>query len=157
MDLAVLDGAAQHLYQAALGDLSLQTVQKLRAFRAFLPYTQIIQRVGLCHGQEFQQLAPINRMFTIVVPWVSLLVTYIIHQRGDDDRFQTLFTGVCLVSCAPLRLMWVNPALLRQHIDSKTNLARGELQLALIPGMNTANHFFHSVGLFMLHHPVHSG
>ena len=103
MDRAVLDTAAQHLHHAALGDLALQAVQELSTLGAFLVDAERLIGVRLGSGEELQQLGQVDGMFPVKILRVSLDVSGILHERGDDDRFQALFAGVSRFHPCPPR------------------------------------------------------
>ena len=63
----VVNAFAQHVHDAAPGDLALQAVQELGAVGAALLQGELLDHRGLCDLQKVQQLGEIDGVVAVVV------------------------------------------------------------------------------------------
>ena len=79
----MLDAFAQHVDDAALGDLRVQAMQKLRPLRAVLIQSQGLSRLRLSRVHEHAQHRQVDNVLAAVVGVAAMDVARFIDERGQ--------------------------------------------------------------------------
>ena len=89
-----LDALAQHIHNAALGDLIAHAGEELcRLLRAGFQL-ELFHGVRLCVLEEAEQTHRVHSVFHVEVVAVALLVAVVFDEPLDDQGFKAGFAGV---------------------------------------------------------------
>lgn len=90
-----LDALAQHIHNAALGDLIAHAGEELcRLLRAGFQL-ELFHGVRLCVLEEAEQTHRVHSVFHVEVVAVALLVAVVFDEPLDDQGFKAGFAGIC--------------------------------------------------------------
>lgn len=90
----MLNAVAQHVDDAALGDLALQPVQELQPLRSILGDAKRLDSLGLCRVEEVEQLRQVNGVVPVEILRSPGDVTRLVNERADDEAFEAFLAGV---------------------------------------------------------------